>query len=315
MKSILTLSLTQKASDVHLSSGEKIVIRRNGQLFKLDDHHLTHQQLEQKLLALLNFSQSEQLKQNKQLDFAYQLSNVIRFRGHIFYQNRGISAAFRLINNYIATLDDIQAPTILNQIVLKQQGLILISGATGSGKSTTMAAMVNHINQQQTKHIITLEDPIEFIYQNQCSLIQQRQIGLHCSSYMDGLRAVLRQDPDVIVIGELRDRDAIGAALLAAETGHTVLATLHTHSAIATLNRIIDVFPDESKQFVRSQLALSLQAIISQKLINDENLGRKAQFEILLNTPAVSNLLQEGKIKQIVSFMQTGKSIGMQNFD
>lgn len=315
MESILALSLTQNASDVHLSSGENIIIRRYGELLKLDHDRITNQQLEQKLLAILNSQQRQILKQDKQLDFAYEINGLARFRGHIFYQNRGISVSFRLINYHIPSFNEIQAPDVFKHLVSKPQGLILISGATGSGKSTTLASMINYINLNQKKHIITLEDPIEFLYESDLSLIQQRQIGIHCHSYNEGLVAVLREDPDVIVIGELRDQQTISAALQAAETGHIVFATLHTHSAIATVSRIIDTFPDEAKPFIRSQLAHTLQAIISQRLVPDAQLGRKAQYEILLNLPAISNLIQEGKIKQIISIMQTGRNYGMQNFD
>lgn len=315
MESILTLSLTQNASDVHLASNEKIIIRQNGQLSRLNVPPLTHQQLEHKLFSILDAAQLLNLQQNKQLDFALQINENCRFRGNIFYQNRGISASFRHIRANIATFEQINAPEIFKQLIQRQQGLILISGATGSGKSTTLTAMINQINQQQAKHIITLEDPIEFLYQNQLSLIQQRQVGLHCASYREGLLAMLRQDPDIIVIGELRDRETVSAALQAAETGHIVFATLHTHSAVATLNRVIDLFPDTSKQYICSQLAHTMQAVISQKLVSDEKLGRKAKFEILVNIPAVSNLIREGKIKQIISIMQTGKEYGMQNFD
>lgn len=315
MESILAFSLTQNMSDVHLSSGENIFIRQNGQLISVNNRILSGHQLEQKLFSILTAEQLARFKADKQLDFAYSHPSFGRFRVNLFYQQRGISAVFRYINPKIVSLDDIGTPDIIKTLTLKTQGLILITGATGSGKSTTLVAMLEYINQHQSKHIITLEDPIEFIYQNNCSLIQQREVGTHCLDYASGLKSILRQDPDVIVIGELRDRQTITAALQAAETGHIVLATLHTNSCIATINRIVDVFPNESSNFIRTQLAHSLQAVICQQLINDDVLGRKAIFEIMINIPAVSNLIQEGKIKQIFSIMQTGGQYGMKIFD
>lgn len=315
MESILAFSLTQNMSDVHLSSGENIFIRQNGQLISVNNRILSGHQLEQKLFSILTAEQLARFKADEQLDFAYSHPSFGRFRVNLFYQQRGISAVFRYINPKIVSLDDIAAPDIIKTLTLKTQGLILITGATGSGKSTTLTAMLEYINQHQSKHIITLEDPIEFIYQNNCSLIQQREVGTHCLDYASGLKSILRQDPDVIVIGELRDRQTITAALQAAETGHIVLATLHTNSCIATINRIVDVFPNESSNFIRTQLAHSLQAVICQQLINDDVLGRKAIFEIMINIPAVSNLIQEGKIKQIFSIMQTGGQYGMKIFD
>lgn len=315
MESILAFSLTQNMSDVHLSSDENIFIRQNGQLISGNNRILSGHQLEQKLFSILTAEQLARFKADKQLDFAYSHPSFGRFRVNLFYQQRGISAVFRYINPKIVSLDDIGTPDIIKTLTLKTQGLILITGATGSGKSTTLAAMLEYINQHQSKHIITLEDPIEFIYQNNCSLIQQREVGTHCLDYASGLKSILRQDPDVIVIGELRDRQTITAALQAAETGHIVLATLHTNSCIATINRIVDVFPNESSNFIRTQLAHSLQAVICQQLINDDVLGRKAIFEIMINIPAVSNLIQEGKIKQIFSIMQTGGQYGMKIFD
>lgn len=315
MESILSTSVTQNVSDLHLSSGENIIIRQNGLLVRLNGEVLSHHQLKNKLYSLLTAEQLQQLDKDKQLDFAYDNKQLGRFRCNIFYQKSGISACFRVINKNIPTLDEISAPTILKELTLKTQGLILITGATGSGKSTTLASMIEHINHNTARHVITLEDPIEFIYQNKLSLIQQREVGQHCRNYTEGLTAILRQDPDVVMIGELRERITIEAALRAAETGHIVLATLHTNSAIATINRIVDVFPDASKHFIRSQLAQSLQAIISQQLILDHQANRKAIFEILINTSAVSNLIQEGKIKQLISMMQTGSEYGMKLFE
>lgn len=311
METLFALSLTQNASDLHLSSNQNVIIRKNGELICLNQYFLDAKVLEQKLYTLLTSQQLKILQTNKQLDFCYTHPKHGRFRGNIFYQYHGLSAVFRIIRNQIPTLDDIQAPPIFKQLALSKQGLILVTGATGCGKSTTLAAMITYLNQHYTKHIITLEDPIEFVYQNKKSLIQQRELGQHFTSYPKGLKAILRQDPDIIMVGELRDRETIEAALQAAETGHTVFATLHTNSAITTIHRIVDIFPDESKNFIRTQLASSLQAVIAQKLIDEDGSARKAVFEILINIPAVSHLIEEGKTKQLISIMQTGMQYGM----
>lgn len=307
LNSFLALSVTQNASDLHLSSGEAVCIRINGQLQFLSEHRLSPISLEAELLSLLTGDQKQQLYQNKQIDFAYQVKELGRFRVNIFYQYRGISAVFRIIKQHIPTLAEINAPEIFKQLINYESGIILVTGSTGSGKSTTLASLINHINFNQSKHILTLEDPIEFIYHNQKSLIQQREL----TNLEQTVDSLLRQDPDIILLGELRNKKAIQNALTVAETGHLVFATLHTNSAIETINRIIDVFEDSSQDFIRTQLSHSLKAIISQKLVATEN-GRKALFEVLINTPAVSNLIKEGKVKQIYSLMQTGQQYGMQ---
>lgn len=307
LNSFLALSVTQNASDLHLSSGEAVCIRINEQLQFLSEHRLSPISLETELLSLLTGDQKQQLYQNKQIDFAYQVKDLGRFRVNIFYQYRGISAVFRIIKQHIPTLAEINAPEIFKQLINYESGIILVTGSTGSGKSTTLASLINHINFNQSKHILTLEDPIEFIYHNQKSLIQQREL----TNLEQTVDSLLRQDPDIILLGELRNKKAIQTALTVAETGHLVFATLHTNSAIETINRIIDVFEDSSRDFIRTQLSHSLKAIISQKLVTTEN-GRKALFEVLINTPAVSNLIKEGKVKQIYSLMQTGQQYGMQ---
>ena len=307
LNSMLALSVTQNASDLHLSSGEAPFIRINGQLQLLNSDKLIPNTLEMALLSLLNESQRKILQQHKQIDFAYHLDKVGRFRVNIFYQHRGISAVFRVINYRIPTLSDIDAPAIFSDLVKNDSGIILVTGATGSGKSTTLATLIQYINTTIAKHIITLEDPIEYIYQNDKSLIQQREIA----DFGQAIDSLLRQDPDIILLGELRNKLSIQAALTAAETGHLVFATLHTNSAVQSINRIIDVFEGNSRDFIRSQLSNCLKAIISQRLISHNN-ERKAIFEILINTPAISNLINEGKVKQILSLMQTGQQYGMQ---
>lgn len=307
LNSLLLISVTQKASDLHLSSGEIPCIRINGQLQFITRDKLIAKELESELLKLLNDSQKNDLLQNKQIDFAYHHEEIGRFRVNIFYQYRGISAVFRILNHQIPTLKEIGAPKVFNSLIQSDSGIILVTGATGSGKSTTLASLIQFINSTSAKHIITLEDPIEFIYQNDKSLIQQRELA----DFSTVLESILRQDPDIILFGELRNKQSIQAALTAAETGHLVLATLHTCSAIQTINRIIDIFPETSRNSIRTQLSNSLRAVISQKLVTNNN-RRKATFEILINTPAVSNLINEGKIKQILSLMQTGQQYGMQ---
>lgn len=307
LNSLLSLSVTQKASDLHLSSGEVPCMRINGQLQFLSVSQLSAQVLEIELFKLLNDSQKNRLQQNGQIDIAYHPAEIGRFRVNIFYQMRGISAVFRVINHQIPSLQEINAPKILPALTQTQSGIILVTGATGSGKSTTLASLIQYINLTATKHVITLEDPIEFIYQNNKSLIQQREI----SDFGSAIDSILRQDPDIIMLGELRHKQSIQAALTAAETGHLVFATLHTSSAIKSINRIIDVFENHSHNFIRAQLSTSLKAIITQKLVTN-NRQRKALFEVLINTPAVSNLINEGKTKQILSLMQTGQQYGMQ---
>ena len=304
---MLAFSVTQKASDLHLSSGEKPCIRVNGDLKRISEDKLLPQKLKIDLFNLLNIEQKAILQQHQQIDFAYHLEDVGRFRVNIFYQQRGISAVFRIIKQQIPSLTEIEAPNVLNELAKAESGIILVTGATGSGKSTTLAALIQYINQTQAKHIITLEDPIEFIYQNDKSLIQQRELN-HFGNAIDG---ILRQDPDIILLGELRNRHTIQTALTIAETGHLVLATLHTSSAIQTINRIIDLFDEGSRAVIRNQLSNSLKAIICQKLV-PYNESRKAIYEVLINTSAVSNLISEGKTKQILSIMQTGKQYGMQ---
>ena len=263
----------------------------------------------------LDSEQQQVLKREGQLDFALTLVNGQRLRANLFMQRNGLSLALRIIASRCPSLADLRLPQVVPTLLNKQDGLILITGATGSGKSTTLAAMVDAINRQQARHILTLEDPIEFIHHSQQSLIQQREVGLHCRSFSLGLKAALREDPDVIMLGELRDSDTIRQALTAAETGHLVLATLHTRGAVQAVDRLVDVFPADEKALIRTQLAGSLKAVIAQQLVSATDETRVGLFEVLIATSAVVNLIREGKMHQIPAILQTGAQAGMQTFE
>jgi twitching motility protein PilT len=312
MESLIALSVTQKASDLYLCSGQTPTIRIDGKLKVLKQIILTHAQLDAYFRLFLSPTQLKKLMSNKQIDIAINDPVYGRYRMHIFYQYHGISAIFRFINATIPTIAQINLPPVVNEIITKSHGLILITGATGSGKSTSLAALIEHINQHQNKHIMTLEDPIEYIYQSKQSIIQQREINTHVENFSLALKAVLRQDPDIIVVGELRDDETIQTALTLAETGHLIFATLHTNTAYESLNRIIDIVAAERKNFVRAQLAVSLCAVIWQQLVAKPEGGREALYEVLINTPAISHLIREGNFNQIITQMQMGKQYGMQ---
>ncbi|AKE61755.1 pilus retraction protein PilT [Citrobacter amalonaticus Y19] len=262
----------------------------------------------------LDEGQQAALQKNGQLDFAVTLVGNLRLRASAFQQRQGTSLALRLLPTQCPTLERLETPSVLPELLRSENGLILVTGATGSGKSTTLAAMVAWLNQHVDGHILTLEDPIEYVYTSQRCLIQQREVGLHCTSFAAGLRAALREDPDVILLGELRDSETIRLALTAAETGHLVLATLHTRGAAQAIERLIDTFPAQEKDPVRSQLAGSLRAVLSQKLESDKQEGRVALFELLINTPAAGNLIREGKSHQLPHVIQTGQQVGMMTF-
>lgn len=310
---LIAASVKQNASDLHLSAGNLPVQRINGCLSHCGDTCLEAIQLEQQLLQTLTKQQMELFYRHHQLDYSLMIDKRIRLRGNLFQQQRGISAVFRLIPSTIPSLESLSPPAIFQQLPKMESGLVLITGATGSGKSTTLAAVIQTINLQQKRHIITLEDPIEFIHQSVGCLIQQREVGEHVADFNQGLHVALREDPDIILLGELRSPETIALALTAAETGHLVLASLHTRSAIQSIERIIDVFPAENKPFIRNQLANSLNMVVTQKLLpRIDHLGRIAAFEVLVNTPAVGNLIREGKLHQLYSVLQTSQSQGMQ---
>ena len=313
---IVALSVKHNAADLHLCSGHLPYWRRQGRLETLPDRSaLSPDWMAQFTSVWLDSEQQQQLKREGQLDFALTLAAGQRLRANLFMQRNGLSLALRTIASECPTLTDLRVPEGVQALLKKRDGLILITGATGSGKSTTLAAMVDAINRQQARHILTLEDPIEFIHHSQQSLIQQREVGVHCRSFSQGLKAALREDPDVIMLGELRDSDTIRQALTAAETGHLVLATLHTRGAVQAVDRLVDVFPAEEKNLVRTQLASSLNAVIAQQLVPACDEKRTGLFEVLIATSAVVNLIREGKMHQIPALLQTGARAGMQTFE
>lgn len=311
MEEIVALSVKHNVSDLHLSNAWPARWRKRGRLeaapFPIPD-------MDSLLAQWLDARQLAVFQQEGQLDFAVTLTGNQRLRASAFRQQRGISLALRLLPSRCATLEALATPAALPELLASENGLILVTGATGSGKSTTLAAMVDWLNRHTDGHILTLEDPIEYIYASQRCLIQQREIGVHCSSFAAGLRAALREDPDVILLGELRDSETIRLALTAAETGHLVLATLHTRGAAQAVERLVDTFPAQEKEPVRSQLAGSLRAVLSQKLEPDKQEGRVALFELLINTPATGNLIREGKTHQLPHVIQTGQQAGMMTF-
>ncbi|WJY15818.1 type IV pilus twitching motility protein PilT [Pectobacteriaceae bacterium CE90] len=309
-------SVKQNASDLHLCSGHPPVQRIDGVL-RMDNSmpNLRSDQLECWCERWLEPAHQQQLQQCGQVDCALTLPEGQRLRVNLFMQRHGLSIALRLIPASHPSLSALKTPPIVSELAERPDGLVLVTGATGSGKSTTLAAMIDALNQRCSRHIITLEDPIEFLHTSQQCLIQQREIGRHSESFNAALRAALREDPDVLLLGELRDAETIRLALTAAETGHLVLATLHTRSAVQAVERLVDVFPADEKAFVRTQLAASLQAVVAQKLMPGVGGGRIALFEILMVTPAASNLIREGKTHQLPSLLQTGGQLGMQTFE
>ena len=313
---LLAFSVKNKASDLHISTGLPPMIRVHGDVRRINLPAANQEQVFDMITDVMNDNQRKIFQQNLETDFSFELPNIARFRVNAFMSNRGPAAVFRTIPSTVLTLEQLQAPKVFEKISDTPRGLVLVTGPTGSGKSTTLAAMINYINENHPAHILTIEDPIEFVHQSKKALVNQRELHQHTHSFANALKSALREDPDVILVGEMRDPETIGLALTAAETGHLVFGTLHTTGAAKTVDRIVDVFPAGEKEMVRSMLSESLRAVISQTLLKTKDgSGRVAAHEIMLSTPAVRNLIRENKIAQIGSVMQTGQQYGMQTLD
>lgn len=312
---LLAFSVQHKASDLHLSAGVPPLIRVDGDVRRLNIPALDHKAVHALVYDIMNDRQRKEYEEKLESDFSFEVPGLARFRVNAFVQNRGAAAVFRTIPSEVLSLDDLNAPEVFRSISDNPRGLVLVTGPTGSGKSTTLAAMIDYINSNKNHHILTIEDPIEFVHQNKLSLINQREVHRDTHSFSNALRSALREDPDVILVGELRDLETIRLAMTAAETGHLVFGTLHTTSAPKTIDRIIDVFPGEEKAMVRSMLSESLRAVVSQTLLKKNGGGRVAAHEIMLGVPAIRNLIREDKVAQMYSVIQTGASHGMQTMD
>ncbi len=309
---LLTFAIERHASDLHLSVDMPPLLRIDGELVQLDQPIVTQITLIKLLHELLNDKQQQRFATDLELDFGYSIDDLASFRVHAFQQHRGLAVVFRLLSRTVPTIDELNLPRILTEIVNTNQGLILVTGPTGSGKSSTLAAMLQFINLTQRKHIITIEDPVEFVYRSEKALINQREIHRDSHSFINAMRAALREDPDIIMLGELRDLETIRLAITAAETGHLVLASLHASSAVNAVSRMVDVFPAAEKQLVQSILAASLAAVIAQQLEKCPRGGRFAVMEIMRCTHAIRNLIREHKLEQIYSVIQTSREQGMQ---
>jgi twitching motility protein PilT len=312
---LLAFAVEQGASDCHLSSGEPPMLRIHGDLKKLDYAPLTREQVHSMVYDIMSDAHRKTFEETRDVDFSFEMGDVARFRVNIFMQRKGEGAVFRTIPTKIMTLDQLGMPPIVKELCRKEKGLILLTGPTGSGKSTTLAGMVDFINADFEGHVLTIEDPIEFVHRSKKCLINQRELGPHTLSFANALRAALREDPDVILVGEMRDLDTIQLALTAAETGHLVFSTIHTSSAPDTVNRVIDVFPPSQQAQIRTQFAESVEAVITQTLLKKKGGGRVAAVEIMTGSTAVRNLIREGKIHQLPGTMQVSQKDGMQTLD
>ena len=313
---VLTRMVEVRASDVHLSPGFAPAVRVRGKITPLDYPPLTPQDTREIVYSILNDSQRKAFENNLQLDLAYAIPGVARFRVNVFFQRGAISAAFRHIPEQIESLESLGLPQVLEDFCRKPRGFVLVTGPTGSGKSTSLASMIDLINEEREEHILTIEDPIEFLHGHKKCIVNQREVGSDAIDFASALKSALREDPDVILVGEMRDLETISTALTAAETGHLVFATLHTQSTAQTVDRIIDVFPPHQQQQVRMQLSIALQGIVTQQLVaTADGSGRVCATEVLVPTPAVRNLIREGKTHQIYSAIQTSGSVGMQTMD
>ncbi len=313
---LLKAMVDRSASDLHLAVGSPPTYRINGQLVPTEAEPLSPEALRETVYVILDEEQRRRFEQQKELDFSYSLPGVSRYRGNMLLQRGTMGAVFRAIPHRAPTLDELGLPAVLKELSKRPRGLVLVTGPTGSGKSTTLAAMIDYVNEHRTVHVVTIEDPIEFLYKNKKAIIRQRELGSDTHSFADALKHVLRQDPDVILVGEMRDLETIALAVTAAETGHLVFATLHTTGATATVDRIVDVFPAAQQQQIRVQMAGVIEAVISQTLVQtSDGKGRACAMEILLGTLAVRNLVREGKSHQIMSAIQSGGKLGMTSLD
>ena len=312
---LLAFAAQQNASDLHLSAGLPPMIRVDGDIRRVNVPPMDHAQVQALMYDIMNDQQRRDYEDQLETDFSFEVPGIARFRVNAFNQNRGAGAVFRVIPSKILSLDDLGMPDVLKEFAMMPRGLVLVTGPTGSGKSTTLAGMVDFINEKRFDHILTIEDPIEFLHESKKCLINQREVNRDTRSFSTALRSALREDPDIIMVGELRDLETIRLALTAAETGHLVFGTLHTTSAAKTVDRVIDVFPGEEKAMVRSMLSESLMGVVSQTLLKRNGGGRVAALEILRGNAAIRNLIREDKVAQIYSAIQTGQSVGMQTMD